>query len=204
MAPASSFPHALLEAAGGRWREALRTPSHPSHLLAAVSRVAPLSPRAPDLRRALKRMPCLGRSCGRSFPGRSLQPDDSEASRPCCDHVPATPPWSTWQPEPSLRWRSGAESCACVRRRVMAGGRRRQVLWSMGVKHSTHHITFDGLFCVDIALEGEQVPPNPPPHPPHPTRARTQASLLDGQCSCLTPRDWSGISTGNTDDLAVP
>lgn len=32
-----------------------------------------------------------------------------------------------------------------------------QSLWRLGVKHTTQHVTSDGLFCVDIALEGEQV-----------------------------------------------
>lgn len=32
-----------------------------------------------------------------------------------------------------------------------------KTLWDLGIKHTTQHITADGLFCVDIALEGEQV-----------------------------------------------
>ncbi|KAK9819771.1 hypothetical protein WJX72_002182 [[Myrmecia] bisecta] len=32
-----------------------------------------------------------------------------------------------------------------------------RVLWSLGVIHRTDHITMDGLFCVDIALENDRV-----------------------------------------------
>lgn len=31
------------------------------------------------------------------------------------------------------------------------------LLWSLGILHSNHHITADGLFCVDIALQDQQV-----------------------------------------------
>lgn len=31
------------------------------------------------------------------------------------------------------------------------------VLWSLGVAHKNNDITADGLFCVDIALEGGKV-----------------------------------------------
>ena len=34
-------------------------------------------------------------------------------------------------------------------------------LWRMGISHTTQHLTSDGMFCVDIALDGEQVPPVP-------------------------------------------
>lgn len=38
-----------------------------------------------------------------------------------------------------------------------------RVLWSLGVSHKNNEPTEDGLFCVDIALEGENVsPPSPP------------------------------------------
>jgi hypothetical protein len=32
-----------------------------------------------------------------------------------------------------------------------------KTLWRMGISHSTQHLTSDGMFCVDIALDGEQV-----------------------------------------------
>lgn len=39
-----------------------------------------------------------------------------------------------------------------------------RVLWAMGVFHVDDAITPDGLFCVDIALEGEKAcPPNAAP-----------------------------------------
>lgn len=31
------------------------------------------------------------------------------------------------------------------------------VLWSLGVAHKSNEVTADGLFCVDIALEGGKV-----------------------------------------------
>ena len=34
-------------------------------------------------------------------------------------------------------------------------------LWRMGISHTTQHLTSDSMFCVDIALDGEQVPPVP-------------------------------------------
>ncbi len=43
-----------------------------------------------------------------------------------------------------------------------------RVLWTLGVAHKNNELTADGLFCVDIALEGENVrasaslPPMPP------------------------------------------
>ncbi len=33
-----------------------------------------------------------------------------------------------------------------------------KALWKMGISHTTQHLTADGLFCVDIALDDEQVP----------------------------------------------
>ena len=35
-----------------------------------------------------------------------------------------------------------------------------RVLWSLGVSHKNSEVTSDGLFCVDIALEGENVRPS--------------------------------------------
>ena len=32
-----------------------------------------------------------------------------------------------------------------------------RLLWSLGILHSNQHITADGLFCVDIALQDQQV-----------------------------------------------
>lgn len=32
-----------------------------------------------------------------------------------------------------------------------------RVLWSLGVSHKNNELTADGLFCVDIALDGENV-----------------------------------------------
>lgn len=32
-----------------------------------------------------------------------------------------------------------------------------KALWKMGISHKTQHLTADGLFCVDIALDDEQV-----------------------------------------------
>jgi hypothetical protein len=32
-----------------------------------------------------------------------------------------------------------------------------QVLWSLGMVHTNEHITPDGLFCVDIALQDSKV-----------------------------------------------
>ena len=32
-----------------------------------------------------------------------------------------------------------------------------RLLWSLGILHSNHHLTPDGLFCVDIALQDRQV-----------------------------------------------
>lgn len=34
-----------------------------------------------------------------------------------------------------------------------------RVLWSLGVAHKNNELTADALFCVDIALEGENVSP---------------------------------------------
>ena len=36
-----------------------------------------------------------------------------------------------------------------------------RVLWTLGVAHKNNELTSDGLFCVDIALEGENVRPLP-------------------------------------------
>lgn len=65
-----------------------------------------------------------------------------------------------------------------------------QVLWSMGVKHSTHHITFDGLFCVDIALEGEQVPP--------PSFQPACVMPLVSHICCSPPSFWQTLATSIT------
>lgn len=35
-----------------------------------------------------------------------------------------------------------------------------RVLWSLGVAHNNNVLTADGLFCVDIALDGENVRPD--------------------------------------------
>lgn len=32
-----------------------------------------------------------------------------------------------------------------------------QALWSLGIPHTNEHITFDGLFCLDIALQDNKV-----------------------------------------------
>ena len=32
-----------------------------------------------------------------------------------------------------------------------------QALWAMSMPHTNEHLTLDGLFCVDIALEGSKV-----------------------------------------------
>lgn len=32
-----------------------------------------------------------------------------------------------------------------------------RLLWSLGILHTNQHITPDGLFCVDIALQDQQV-----------------------------------------------
>ena len=38
-----------------------------------------------------------------------------------------------------------------------------QALWSLSIPHSNDHLTPDGLFCVDIALEGSKVRNAPQP-----------------------------------------
>ena len=32
-----------------------------------------------------------------------------------------------------------------------------RLLWGLGILHTNHHVTADGLFCVDIALQDQQV-----------------------------------------------
>jgi len=33
-----------------------------------------------------------------------------------------------------------------------------RALWSLGVSHTNNKLTSDGLFCIDVALDGEKVP----------------------------------------------
>ena len=37
-----------------------------------------------------------------------------------------------------------------------------RTLWSMGVLHRNQHLMCNGMFCVDMALEGDKVCPHPP------------------------------------------
>jgi hypothetical protein len=52
-----------------------------------------------------------------------------------------------------------------------------RVLWTLGVSHKNNEITSDGLFCVDIALDGGKVGPPPPPGA---AAAAVRAPLLQG------------------------
>ena len=62
-----------------------------------------------------------------------------------------------------------------------------RVLWSLGVTHKKNEITTDSLFCVDIALEGENVRPRPPlPHAPPTTASRLGTSLCGERSCCCT------------------
>jgi hypothetical protein len=57
-----------------------------------------------------------------------------------------------------------------------------RVLWSLGVAHKNNELTADGLFCVDIALDGENVSPAAFVSMLACVRLLTQFSMLPSGC----------------------